>query len=185
MNILYLCNINLYIIYKYIGYFSCCCNKIPEKTNLRKKELMLAQGWTEQATKACWQKREAAHLIASTVNNECWRPPWILPFLQSRIPAHIYGQVFSPQSWKAHALLWLYWYWKSLPFCVLSKSRRLACAPPERWAPTFLLFLLPNIPHTAAVLNLWVTNPLRVKGLFHRGHLRPAENTDICYNLFP
>lgn len=33
--------------------------------------------------------------------------------------------------------------------------------------------------YRAGVLNLWVMTPLGVKQLFHRGHLRPFENTDV------
>lgn len=33
--------------------------------------------------------------------------------------------------------------------------------------------------YRAGVLNLWVMTPLGVKQLFHRGHLRPLENTDV------
>ena len=35
-------------------------------------------------------------------------------------------------------------------------------------------------PSTAVVLNLWVETHLGVKQLFHGGHLRPWENTDMC-----
>nr|KAF6379146.1 hypothetical protein mMyoMyo1_009975 [Myotis myotis] len=36
----------------------------------------------------------------------------------------------------------------------------------------------------AAVLNLWVATPLAVKRLFHRGCLRPSENTYIITYYF-
>lgn len=59
-------------------------------------------------------------------------------------------------------------------FCLSQKDSRVPLLKDEH--P--LSFFLPNILHTAAVLNLWVTNPLRVEGPVHRGQLRPAENTD-------
>ena len=34
-----------------------------------------------------------------------------------------------------------------------------------------------------SVLNLWVVAPLGVKGPFHRGHLKPLENTDIYITI--
>jgi len=35
-----------------------------------------------------------------------------------------------------------------------------------------------------AALNLWVSTPLGVKRSFHRGHLRPSENTDVYLIIY-
>lgn len=44
----------------------------------------------------------------------------------------------------------------------------------RRWAPWRA-----SVWAWSSILSLWVVTPLRVKQYFHRGLLRPLENTDI------
>ena len=44
--------------------------------------------------------------------------------------------------------------------------------------------LLPSHEFWAVVLNLWVATLSEVKRPFHRGSLRPSENTDIYITIY-